>query len=128
VESKIPTTVREFVMRYITSVEELEILLLLYTERHRDWSVTEVNTRIRSQESSVANWLAVLASLKLISPTSGNADRYQFAPESESLLEQTGAVAAVYNDFRVRIIELIYSRPSEQLLNFANAFNLRKRL
>jgi hypothetical protein len=127
VESKLPTTVKDFVIQHITSVEELEILLFLHAERQRSWSVAEVNAQLRSQESSVAKWLALLANIKLVTCTSGATARYQFPGDSETLAEQTAAVAAVYNDFRVRIIELIYSKPADQLLNFSNAFNLRKR-
>ncbi|MEO6002074.1 MAG: hypothetical protein ABIZ04_25100 [Opitutus sp.] len=127
VEDKITNSVQDFVRRNIVSVEQLEILLLLFAERERDWSAAEVNSQIRSQESSVSKWLTVLASIGLVARVA-ETDRYKFAASSAGIEQQTAALAQLYKDFRVRIIELIYSRPGSQLRDFSNAFNLRKPL
>lgn len=124
VQSELPPHTRDFIARHIVSVEELEILLMLHEGRDRDWKPAEINDRLRSQESSIAKWLDTLVSLRLAAQTGG---RYRFAPASEELARDTAAVAEAYRERRIKVIELIFSQPSESLLNFVRAFDLRKR-
>lgn len=106
------------------SVEQLEILLLLHEDKHRDWSPAEINARLRSQEASVAKWLETLAALGLATQLAG---RYRFQPASDVLTRETDALAEAYRERRIKVIELIFSKPSESLLSFVRAFELRKR-
>ena len=124
VQSELSPSTRDFIIRHIVSVEELEILLLLHEGKDRDWSPAEINARLRSQESSIAQWLRTLVSMSLAAETGG---RYRFAPASEELARDTAAVSEAYRERRIKVIELIFSRPSESLLSFVRAFELRKR-
>jgi hypothetical protein len=123
VQSDLPPNIRDFISRHIVSLEELEILLLLYEGKEWDWSPAEINQRLRSQETSIKKWLETLASLGLASQTAG---RYRFAPASEHLERETAAVAEAYRERRIKVIELIFSRPSEDLMQFLRAFELRR--
>jgi hypothetical protein len=124
VQSDLPPSTRDFIIRHIVSVEELEVLLLLHEGKDRDWSPAEINDRLRSQESSIGKWLEALVSLGLAERASG---RYRFAPASEELRRETAAIADAYRERRIKVIELIFSKPSENLLDFIRAFELRKR-
>ena len=123
--SDLPAGIRDFLSRHIASVEELEILLLLHDGKDRDWTPAEINERLRSQEISISKWLEALVTLKLVRRSSGS--RYQFAPASEALARDTAELAEVYRERRIKVIELIYSKPNENLLEFVRAFELRKR-
>jgi predicted transcriptional regulator len=124
VESELSADAREFITRHIVSIEELEVLLMLYEGRDRDWNSAEINERLRSQEASIAKWLDSLLRARLIRETGG---RYRFAPESETLERQTTALAQAYRDLRIKVIEFIFSKPDDNLLSFIRAFDLRKR-
>ncbi len=124
VANELSVDVRDFITRHIVSVEELEVLLLLHEGRDRDWSSTEINARLRSQEASIAKWLDSLLRARLIRETGG---RYRFAPESEALERQTAGLAQAYRDRRIKVIEFIFSKPDDHLLSFIRAFDLRKR-
>jgi hypothetical protein len=125
VQSDLPPDVRDFITRHIVSVEELEILLLLQEGKERDWSPAEINARLRSQEVSIRKWLDALAALQLARRTVGG--RYQFAPASDRLATDAMALADAYRERRIKVIELIFSKPTEKLLEFVRAFELRKR-
>lgn len=105
------------------SLEELEVLLLLQETKDRDWSAREINERLRSQETSINKWLETLVALGL---AVRSAERFRFAPASEALARDAAAVAEAYRERRLKVIELIFSKPNENLLNFVRAFDLRK--
>jgi hypothetical protein len=123
-DSELPPAVRDFVTRYIVSLEQLEVLLVLQEKKDRDWSAVEINGRLRSQESSIVKWLEALVSFGLVARTG---DRYCFAPASEALARDTATLADAYRERRIKVIELIFSKPDENLLSFIRAFDLRKR-
>lgn len=123
-ESELSPSARDFVTRHIVSLEELEVLLLLQDEKERDWSAAEINGRLRSQQSSIEKWLEALVSLRLAARAN---DRFRFAPASEELAQGAAAVAEAYRERRLKVIELIFSKPDESLLTFIRAFDLRKR-
>lgn len=117
-------TAQDFIVRRIVSVEQLEVLLLLYEARDRDWSAPEINARLRSQTSSIAKWLESLESQGLATRADG---RYRYSAASEELQHGLGAAVSAYREQRIKVIELIFSKPNETLLSFIRAFDLRKR-
>jgi hypothetical protein len=123
VDPDIPPSVRDFISRHIVSLEELEILLILQEGKEREWTAAEINERLRSQELSIGKWLEALVSLGLAAKTGG---RFRFAPASEDLASQVAGLGDAYRERRIKVIELIFSKPNENLLNFVRAFDLRK--
>mgnify|MGYP001562281163 CR=1 FL=1 len=104
------------------SVEELEVLLILHEANDRSWTALEINERLRSQESSIAKWLDALVALGLAQQGDG---RYRYAPASAKLARDTSALAEAYRERRIKVIELIFAKPSESLRDFVRAFKLR---
>jgi hypothetical protein len=113
--------VRRLIADHISSVEQLEILLLLREAADRDWTAEQVNERIRSSLSSVAARLADLETRGFIVRAEGG---YRYGPPAA---EAAGVddLAAAYAERRYTVIELIFSRPSDKLRIFARAFRLR---
>jgi hypothetical protein len=124
VDGELSADVRHFLTNHIVSVEELELLLVLYRERGRDWSAPELTSQLRSQNASIERWLGILQSLGLAAENGG---RWRFAAASEALETQVAAVAAAYQERWTKVIEFIYFKPNEKLLSFTRAFDLRKR-
>lgn len=121
-ENELPAPTRDFIARHIASVEELEILLLLHEHKDREWTAAEINVVLRSQEASIAKWLAALAMLGLAVTADA---RYRFAPKTEELAREVSALAEAYCMRRIKVIEFIFSRPNESLLSFVRAFDFR---
>ena len=81
-ESDLPSHVRAFIGRHVASLEELEVLLLLFEQRERDWSAAEINEQLRSQESSIAKWLEALVASGLV-VADGERHRFELANHPE---------------------------------------------
>jgi hypothetical protein len=124
VGSDLPLKTRDFIARHIISVGQLEILLLLHEHKERRWTAREITLHLRSEETSVEKWLGMLVALRLAAQVENT---YHFAPATEELASGTLDLAEAYRARRIKVIELIFSKPNENLLNFVRAFDLRKR-
>lgn len=121
----LPIEVRHFLAEHIGSLEQLEILLLLREQSQRAWSVAEVFRVVRSSERSAAETLSALCKQGLLRAVETPAGAYQFGPP-EPLKETIAAVARLYAERRVKIVEAIYSERVSEVDQFAKAFRLRK--
>ena len=115
--------VLKFVDRYIDSVEQLEILLIL-GESDRDWSAVEVFQRIQSSAASIQQRLSGLTQVGLLTETNG---RFRFAPREDAMRKVMHDLAEAYRERRVRIIEAIYARKTDAVQTFADAFKFKKK-
>ncbi|HWD17845.1 MAG TPA: hypothetical protein VHB20_01090 [Verrucomicrobiae bacterium] len=123
-EGPIAAEAQEFIVRFITSVERLEILCLLVENPAREWAPGEVFRVIQSTEKTVQESLRQFLKDGLCAePAPG---RFQFAPASEKLAKAAAAVVRAYRERSVAVIESIYKRPSGPAQSFADAFRLRK--
>lgn len=120
---RIPDDVLGFLDTYIRSVDQLEILLLLHTRSDRVWSARAVSDELRSNEDGAALRLEDLArhGLVAVAYENGRAFRYQLTGDRHALVAR---VAFTYQDFRLRMIERIFTKP-DGLREFASAFRLR---
>jgi hypothetical protein len=122
VESELPKELRAFISRHVASLEALEVLLLLFEQRERDWTAAEINAQLRSQESSIAKWLRALVGSGLAVAVG---PRHRFAARDAQIAELVRALAEAYRTRRTKVIEFIFSQPNENLLSFVRAFDLR---
>jgi hypothetical protein len=88
-------------------VTQLEALLLLRKFSEREWTAAEVSKELYSNDSK-----------------SGSTQRYVYAPDSTTD-RAVQLVEKSYAQQRVRIIDLIFSKPHNQLQHFAEAFKLK---
>lgn len=123
VEARIPDEVRAFVAQHIDSVEQLEVLLALRENAHRAFSPEEIAGELRIDPRSAAQRLKDLQAAGLV-VAEGDACRY--APRTAELARRTDALAEMYRTHRVAIISLIFSRPTERIRSFADAFRIRR--
>ncbi len=84
----------------------------------------EINRQLRSQESSIRKWLEALVSLGL---ATHSGDQFKFGPVSEELGNNVTGLVNAYRERPIKVIEIIFSRPNENLLNFVRAFDLRNK-
>jgi predicted ArsR family transcriptional regulator len=119
-----PADVRKFLLENIDSVEQLEVLLLLKAESERSWNADEVSQKLCTASESAAKRLADLATLGLISVQQPPLTYRYAAQEAGDRL--IASLADVYKERRVAVISLIYSKPTDQVKAFADAFRLRK--
>ncbi|WP_236515234.1 hypothetical protein [Sandaracinus amylolyticus] len=104
-------------------MEQLEILLLLRSWRDRDWSPDEVAKELRTATISAGHRLVDLAARGLLT---ADQNRYRFAPNGDALEVAIADLARVYRERPVTVIEIIFSKPSDVIRTFADAFKLRR--
>jgi DNA-binding IclR family transcriptional regulator len=119
----VPEPVLRFIDRHIESVEHLEILLLL-SQDIRDWSVGEIFKSIQSSEASVTQRLQQLTAAGLLA---SNGLRFRFEPRDESMRQLVADLGDLYRERRVRVIEAIYSRKTDAVQTFADAFKFKQK-
>ena len=122
-ETGVSTPVREFVARHIESVAQLEVLLLLRAAGDKEWSSREVAAALVIQSEAVAaSWLEDLTRRGLAREQNGS---YRYDPPSEtrSTLDD---LAESYAKYRVTLIALIFSKPSDRITHFSDAFRIRR--
>jgi hypothetical protein len=97
-EESIPADLRDFILRYIDSVAQLEALLLLYWEKSTNWTAN------------------------MIVEAEGEFSFRPKAPEHEQIVEQ---LANAYSARLIPITNLIHSKPA-RIREFSDAFKLRR--
>jgi hypothetical protein len=120
----VPTDVERFIADEVESVEQLEVLLLLRAAPDKEWTAHEVARALVSQVDSVADWLARMAVRNLLSQANG---RYRFSPATPEVARTIDALAESFAKYRVTVVGLIFSKPSERVRLFADAFRIRQR-
>jgi len=122
-QSGVPAPVRRFIAGHIESVGQLEVLLLLRAAADKEWTVAEVTRALVTNEGSAAGWLGRLTSDGLLARTG---DHYRYSPPNHHAEGAIDELAESYAKYRVAVIGLIFSKPSEQVRDFPEAFRLKR--
>jgi hypothetical protein len=120
-EEGVPDDVRKFLHEYIDSVVQLELLILL--RQGTAWTAEAVAKALRIEPGWTLEDLAKLSSRGLISVSGAT---YHHGPRTPELEQSIRRTIEAYDKRRVSVISLIYSRPSDPLRSFAEAFRVRK--
>ena len=122
-ESGVPAPVRRFIAGHIESVGQLEVLLLLRAAADKEWTTDEVARAVVTQHASAEGWLEQLRADELITLA---AERYRYSPPNADVERAIDELAESYAKYRVAVIGLIFSKPSEHVRDFPEAFRLRR--
>jgi hypothetical protein len=121
----LPEEVHRFLHQHIDSVEQLEVLLLLWRTPERGWTSDEVATAVYSHPSSVIRRLARLLGQGLLREREPGC--YQYAPRTAELHQTVTRLDHVYRERRVAVITIIASKPIENVRAFSDAFRIRRK-
>jgi hypothetical protein len=116
--------VLSFVSATVKSIWALELLLLMYRERNRDWATEELVRELRASTVVVREALASLAGAGLLATDEAGQCRYR--PAAEQLDSFVGAAQALYVAKPLAVINAIATAPNEKLRIFADAFRLKE--
>ncbi len=118
--------VDEFVLEKIDSVSHLEALLLLWNSRPKQWSPEELARRLYVDAKIAQELLADLQRSDLIVAVSNSDESYFYETRSEETDRLIESVDATYRYQIVRISNLIHSKGSSAVRDFARAFRFTK--
>jgi DNA-binding MarR family transcriptional regulator len=117
--------VDEFILRRIESVPHLEALLLLWTNRPREWTVDDMAKALYVRPDMAQAILEDLVQRELIAAVGNQSNRYVYAVHSDDQNKLMQAVDRTYRHELVRISTMIHSKASA-LHDFARAFRFTK--
>lgn len=121
-----PADVRAFIAEHISSIAELEMLLLLRSDPARQWDVVEISKALYATPEMSAGQLASLQDRGLLIASGEPEYRYQYRPGTPELEDMVNRLAELYKERRVSVITALYSEPVNKVQTFADAFKLRK--
>ena len=119
--------VDEFILEKIDSVAHLEALLLLWNSRPRQWSPEEMASRLYVETKTARQLLADLQRSDLIAAVSSSSESYSYETRSEDGDQLIGLVDTTYRFQVIRISNLIHSKGSSAVRDFARAFRFTKK-
>jgi hypothetical protein len=118
----LPGDLRDFIIRYIDSIAELEALLLLRANRDEEWTAAKVGQRLYASEPDTAEVLARLCADGLLSCEEGTYRYASITPEIERLVDH---LAEAYSQHLIPVTNMIHAKP-RRIRQFADAFKFRK--
>lgn len=124
--AEIPASVVRFVAEHITSLDQLELLLLLLHAPQKWWDAPSAAREIGADTNSTRRGLERFASQNLLAIAVTGDVRYRFQPGEARLQEAAEAFNAAYRSNRLAILHLVTGRPERSIRDFANAFRIRR--
>jgi hypothetical protein len=109
----IPDKVRQFVTKYIPTINVLEILLLLRQQPDKQWTPSDVSKASLMDVSSAETRLEHLRAAKLLAAGNVQGNRvYRYAPLTSESGDTVSEVAKWYSSHRVSMISLVFASTS----------------
>lgn len=124
-QTGVPAEVRRFIAAEIESVGQLEVLLLLRGAPDKTWTADEVERALVMQAGSATGWLEQMAGGAFVARQAARS--YRYAPASAEVEQTIDRLAESYAKYRVAVIGLIFSKPSEGVTRFSDAFRIRRK-
>ena len=120
----IPADVRQFILRQIDSIAQLEALLLLSATPQ--WSVSSLARRLYITEPDTSGLLTHLQAENIVIALGGDPPVFEYRPATPELADMIKRVVDVYAKHLVPVTNLVHSKSKSRIREFADAFKLRK--
>jgi hypothetical protein len=124
--TRIPRDVRDFVARFLPSVEHLETFIVLQRNTTRSWSASDLSAELRIPQSAADDVLERLASDNFLDVKISNEILYRFNPATAALETASALCADFYQRERIAMINLVMAATLGPMHDFAEAFRLKK--
>jgi hypothetical protein len=122
--NQIPAEVRQFVRREITSVLQVEVLLLLHGLPDRVWTVMEISQDLSIDPEVAEAQILHLEERGLIKLATTTPMGWVYSPKHPSDVTTVDKLATSYVKQRVGIFSLILKESDNRIRRFAEAFRL----
>lgn len=118
----IPEDLRNFILRHIDSVVQLEALLLLRNNPDKTWDAASTANRIYAAEQDAAESLAQLCADGLLDCSKATYRYENVSPENRAMVDR---LAESYRRHLIPVTNIIHAKP-RRIRAFADAFKFRK--
>ena len=122
----IPADVRQFILKRIDSIAQLEALLLLSGHAHMAWTAETLSRRLYISEPETLGWMARLRDQGLVAISTEQPLTYRYEPASAELDALVKRVIESYVKHLVPVTNLVHEKGTSRIQQFADAFKFRK--
>lgn len=123
----ISPAVRDFINLHIESFDSLEVLLLLFDQRDKEWTLAAVSKALALNEPAVESRLVDLKTAGTVQLRLVDGQKlYRFFPASADTARVVEDLARSYTTYPVRIVNLIFTRPISKVRTFPEALKKRQ--
>ena len=116
----------EFILESMDSVPHLETLMLLWNSRPVRWDSEELASRLYIPAAKVEALLRDLVRMEFVAESQTAPPRFSYLARSEDQNELMNSLDVAYRRDLVRISNMIHSKASPAVREFARAFRVRK--
>lgn len=121
-----PTEIEQFISNHISSVEQLEVLLLLFRSPDTYWGVDAIGHQLSLPLDIVGSRVRELRRTGLVREGQTGAV-YRFDAADPERVRMVELIAREYREKRIAVINAIYSANLTRLRTFADAFKIGNR-
>jgi hypothetical protein len=124
--AQLPADVARFIENQIDSVPHMEALLLLWECSPETWTAEQLASRIYMRADHASQILHDLARRQLARPTSEAPARFAYDGAWDEGVGLMARVAEAYRRHLVLVAQMIHSKASGAIREFARAFEIKK--
>jgi hypothetical protein len=125
-DDPLPSDVKDFLLRHIDSVAQLEALLLLRGHADLTWSAETLAKRLYISVQETAEILAHLCADGFLAALDGEPPQYKYHCPSRAQADMVDQVADLYAHYLIPVTHLIHTKPRTRVQAFADAFKLKR--
>jgi hypothetical protein len=122
VDDVVPPEVREFIIRHIDTVSQLEALLILRANPDESWDVSRIANRVYASDREVGE---VLERFTTDGFLQRDGDLYRYDCKDPAINTTIGELARYYTSHLIPVTNMIHAKP-RSMRSFSDAFKLRK--
>jgi len=122
----LPEDVLQFLLDHIESVPHLEALLLLWRDPQASWTPGEMANRLYVAPDAAAKLLEDLARHGLVTVGAESPRVYRYCTDWDAGNLLMPKISATYSRQLVRVAQLLHSKASPGVREFARAFRIKK--
>jgi hypothetical protein len=116
----------DFVARFIESIHQIELLMLLRRTPDQWWTADEIARELHEPAPIVSADLSGFRGHGLVAVQSMVPMTYRYEPGSVHLHAGVESLAAAYQETPLALAKAVAERPDRVLRTFADAFRLRR--
>ena len=119
--------VREFILANIDSIAQLEALLILRNHSPQRWTAKTIAREIYISDQEAAALLTKLLTKGFIVAEDNEPPTYSYQPKTEDIARLIDKLVEMYSKYLVPLTNLVHQRSRRDLVELADAFNLKKK-
>jgi hypothetical protein len=123
----IPEEVKRFLVDYIDSIAELEIVLFLREHRNRSYFCSVLADHIYSTEELTADLLVKLVRKGLLTSDGVSPASFSYKPHNQETTRLLDQLAEAYAKYLVPVTNLVHKKSRRNIESLSQAFDLKRK-